>query len=663
MLSTDANGSAQLIGNIVNKEDLGKGFELDINFTGFTDTIPPDPPPNDSPKLECNPSQNFDDWVYYTGYTGTLTGTGAYAGYVISVERLGPSFQQGDGASNKNLDLGASGWFSWTIEQSPQNPTIVLRSSADIPQTVWNTLRIDSLIRGDININLVPKGSLGDTVFCDLDNDGVQDDDELGIPDVTITLICDGEEEQTVETDGDGKYLFTKVPLNVDCTVIVDQNTAPALDNKVIGECPPDFDVTLDSDNPSFLDADFCFIFPGEIGNTVFCDLDNDGVQDDDEPGIPDVTITLICDGEEERTVETDADGNYLFTRVPLNADCTVIVDQNSAPSLDDKAIGECPPDFNRTLDSDNPSFPDADFCFIFPGEIGGTVFSDLDNNGVQDTKDPGIEGVLVNLRCAGPDRTFDTGDDLTTSEITNNEGEYLFEDIPAAMCVVDVDITSAPNDKKAGRNCPNRETVDLTPGEVFLDADFCFIPMCVDCEGGITKLTLEFLNLTDDDDVNEISEANIRIIEQDTKAIVFEQVVIEGKPFMFEGTGTEKTFGDELCIVVTKGDGINVKNRRDNSVDFDDDDDDDTLHLKLDTGCATKIGPDLIVIADSDVEAGKILFRVINGRSKTDDLCPVEEELVVPICPSCEEGDDDNDDDTTNNDDYNSLQAQWYGE
>ena len=322
----------------------------------------------------------------------------------------------------------------------------------------------------DADFCFIFPGEIGDTVYCDLDNDGVQDNNEPGIPGVTVTLICDGEPERTTETDGDGKYLFTQVPLNVDCTVIVDQNSTPALDDKVIGECPPDFDVTLNSDDPSFLDADFCFIFPGEIGDTVYCDLDNDGVQDDDEPGIPGVTVTLICDGEPERTTVTNADGMYLFTQVPLNVDCTVTVDQDSAPALDDKVIGECPPDFDVTLNSDNPSFLDADFCFIFPGEIGDTVFCDLDNDGVQDDNEPGIPGVTVTLICDGePERTA----------VTDADGMYLFTQVPLNVnCTVIVDQNSTPalDDKVIGECPPDFDVTLDSDNPSFLDADFCFI-------------------------------------------------------------------------------------------------------------------------------------------------------------------------------------------
>ena len=46
-----------------------------------------------------------------------------------------------------------------------------------------------------------------------------------------------------------------------------------------------------------FLDADFCFVTPGEIGDLVFCDIDGDGERDFFEPGIPDIEVRLTCAG------------------------------------------------------------------------------------------------------------------------------------------------------------------------------------------------------------------------------------------------------------------------------------------------------------------------------------------------------------------------------
>ncbi len=39
------------------------------------------------------------------------------------------------------------------------------------------------------------------------------------------------------------------------------------------------------------------FSDPATIGDTVFCDVDDNGVQDPGEPGIPGVTVNLACAG------------------------------------------------------------------------------------------------------------------------------------------------------------------------------------------------------------------------------------------------------------------------------------------------------------------------------------------------------------------------------
>ena len=158
----------------------------------------------------------------------------------------------------------------------------------------------------------------------------------------------------------------------------------------------------------AFLDADFCFITPGEIGDLVWCDLDNDGVFDAGEPGIANATVDLVCAGNDgvigtaddivDSTV-TDANGLYLFTGLPAGL-CLVSVDSSTVPV--GKVPGVCPTEYTVNLPLAG-SFLDADFCFIIPGEVGDFVWCDENNNGLQDPGEPGIAGVSVELRCAGP--------------------------------------------------------------------------------------------------------------------------------------------------------------------------------------------------------------------------------------------------------------------
>ncbi len=336
----------------------------------------------------------------------------------------------------------------------------------------------------DADFCFINVAEIGDTVFCDLDDDGMQDPGEPGIPGVTVNLTCAGDDglldtaddyTDSQVTDANGNYLFTDLVPD-ECRVDVDESTAP--DGKVTGQCPVTYTVVLGPAD-SFLDADFCFISPGEIGDTVFCDIDNDGFQDPDEPGIPGVTVLLTCAGPDGilgtgddilDSQVTDADGHYLFENILADL-CTVTLDPATTPA--GKVPGLCPDSFSINL-GPAESYLDADFCFITPGQIGDTVFCDPDLDGMQSPGEPGIEGVTVNLTCAGPDGMLGTADDYTDSQTTDADGHYLFENIPPGDCEVMVDSSTAPPDKVPGV-CPTTVAVDLQAGQSFLDADFCF--------------------------------------------------------------------------------------------------------------------------------------------------------------------------------------------
>jgi len=69
---------------------------------------------------------------------------------------------------------------------------------------------------------------------------------------------------------------------------------------------------------------------------------------------------------------------------------------------------------------------------------IGDYVWFDINNNGIQDTGELGIEGVEVKLMTAGPDGVFYTADDVTVlTEVTDPTGYYLFEDVVAGEYVI----------------------------------------------------------------------------------------------------------------------------------------------------------------------------------------------------------------------------------
>ena len=110
-------------------------------------------------------------------------------------------------------------------------------------------------------------------------------------------------------------------------------------------------------------------------------------------------------------------------------------------------------------------------------GQIGDTVFCDTNGNGVQDAGEPGIPGAKVTLVCK--DANGNTIASATTT--TDANGKYLFTNVPPGACEVTVDVTTVPPPCN-NPVCPVTVTHNMGPGEIFLDADFCFSP----CTGQI---------------------------------------------------------------------------------------------------------------------------------------------------------------------------------
>ncbi|MFN7964020.1 MAG: SdrD B-like domain-containing protein [Thermoanaerobaculia bacterium] len=135
------DGTASITGTAWSTAHPSRGFDVVVDLAGLTSIAPPG-----SPKKELAAGAYIENggpidpstWFYYTSMTGSMFGVGDYAGAVIRLARTGPAFQVGVGANGKNLNLGGSAWFAWTVEHQPNVGTA-------LPTTG----------QGDINVDLV----------------------------------------------------------------------------------------------------------------------------------------------------------------------------------------------------------------------------------------------------------------------------------------------------------------------------------------------------------------------------------------------------------------------------------------------------------------------------------------------------------------------------
>ena len=334
----------------------------------------------------------------------------------------------------------------------------------------------------------IPTGSLGDFVWKDLNDNGQQDNGEPGVNDVKVVLWSAVGGLPTLKLDsvltsGNGGYSFTNL-LQGDYIVQLDLTTLP--DSCLISTKPNTGDDATDSDfnlagfspvvsidplqtglpknNPTI---DAALYSPkGSIGNFVWKDLNNNGRQDAGEPGVNGVKVTLYLalgglPGTAIDSMLTANRGIYTFTNLP-KGDYIIKIDLTTLPDsclLSTNANAAGVPD---SLDSDfgpsglspvvsidpvvpglSQNNPTIDAALYSPkGSIGDFVWKDLNDNGQQDSGEPGVNGVKVVLWSAVgglPSVRLD-------STLTSGNGGYSFTNLLKGDYLVQIDLTSLPD-------------------------------------------------------------------------------------------------------------------------------------------------------------------------------------------------------------------------
>ncbi len=348
-------------------------------------------------------------------------------------------------------------------------------SDSDVDRTTGRTTPV-TVIAGetnnDIDAGLLQLASIGDRVWIDINNNGVQDGGESGYPGATVTLY-DGTGTQVGTpqiTDGSGNYSFTDL-VPGDYYIVVTLPGGYQFSPTGAGTPTTDSDadftsgrmltttLTSGEDDDSW---DAGLVPLASIGNVVWMDENNNDTQDDGEPGLNGVTVNLYRVGDStpfrtmvtsgaggvtggDLTGTTELPGNYYFDLLPPDDYYLEFVlplgyifsQPDAAPNdLDDSdADTTTGRTIVTTLDPDEDDLS-WDAGVVPLGSIGDFVWFDNNGNGVQDSDEPGISGVTVIL-------TFPDGSTATT--VTNYYGYYLFERLLAGRYTVTVDADTLP--------------------------------------------------------------------------------------------------------------------------------------------------------------------------------------------------------------------------
>ncbi len=369
-------------------------------------------------------------------------------------------------------------------------------------------------------------------VVCDGDGDGLcNDPGDVPVQGVTVILTWAGPDGilgtpddvvYTTVTDVNGYYSFAALQPGLYQITKINPPQYPFSIADADGGNPNSITLNLAvdevRDNQDF-EVDPAL---SSIGDRVWLDENGNGVQDAGEAGIANVTVELFAsDGTTLlATTVTDSNGNYIFAGL-LPGNYVVKVDTTSMPAglaanptYDYDGIGT-PHTTAVTLPA-GTEFGEADFGYNWAppisttpnppsgatGAIGDRVWVDANGDGRQDPGEPGLSGVLVELYSdPNGDGVYDN---LVASTTTDANGNYIFDDVPAGAYVVLVNggvtptgYTQTGDPDAYGQlctTCDNRTTqpVVLSPGDVFVNADFGYQPNQSSTIGDLIYLDLD---------------------------------------------------------------------------------------------------------------------------------------------------------------------------
>ena len=316
-----------------------------------------------------------------------------------------------------------------------------------------------------VSVILAPAATLGDYVWRDLNGDGVQNETNMGIANVAVSLtppagidLGNGPGAAITNwTDASGFYLFESIPQTGVYTVRVVTATLPGgagvntYDERGAYDSTAaiylDVYAATNGTNNVHLTTDFGYQTQSTIEGTLWHDRDRGGETNREagEDWLTNVTVYLCASpspcgpGASIATNVTTTNGFFRFVG-SYTGNYTVLVATNTGML----GAGE----WNLSWDTDGTNTANyssvtvvsggvarADFSYWRGGSyaLGDTVFYDWDGNGVQSNAfEEGIPDVTVYLyEDADGDGTVDIGvDAFIASATTASNGTYLFTNL-----------------------------------------------------------------------------------------------------------------------------------------------------------------------------------------------------------------------------------------
>jgi hypothetical protein len=290
--------------------------------------------------------------------------------------------------------------------------------------------------------------TIGDRVWNDANMNGVQDSGEAGVDGVTVELYraADDSLAGTTTTSGGGQFSFVVLPTDyylrftqLPADFVFSQSTTSAASDPDDSDADPGTgrtDRTTLVAGETDLTWDAGVYALANVGGIVWNDADANGGRDGGESGIDGVAVELFKAGDSSLagTATTANGGRYQFTvqpgeyyvkfAAPPEGYVRSPSTPSAAPDSNDSDADVAGGLTTATTLASGETDLTWDAGLYQPATLGDWVWDDINGDGVQDSGEPGVDGITVELR-----RSSDGA--LQGTAITSGGGFYSFTTTP----------------------------------------------------------------------------------------------------------------------------------------------------------------------------------------------------------------------------------------
>ncbi|MBV5308358.1 SdrD B-like domain-containing protein, partial [Chromatium okenii] len=428
-----------------------------------------------------------------------------------------------------------------------------------LPSDAFFTMVIDPAGDAQPLISMVRAAELGNYVWSDANADGIQNNGEVGLSDVSVylwrDLNSDGKFDQITETlnqtvtDSSGYYNFKGLAPGFNYQVYFAPKDGYVFSPANIGDDGADSDVDKDGlsqvitlaagESNQTIDAGLIGrsqqnSTPASLSGFVYQDEGNDGAWDGVAAGIENVVVTLLdASGNpvldaSNNPITATTNGNGFYTFNDLKPGTYGVSEAQPTGYLDGKDTagefggGTAGNDIiTGIVLAEGQNSLNNNFGELKPASVSGFVYIDNSDDGIKDGNESSISGVTVTLTG-----TDDLGVIAPISVQTDENGKYSFDDLrPGTYTVKETqptdyldgkDKAGAPGGGVAGNDVIN--TIVLNSSDSSTNNNFGELPQPAQLSGFV------YVDAGDDgtkgDDETAIGGVTVTLLDVDGNTV-----------------------------------------------------------------------------------------------------------------------------------------------